>query len=395
MEMPDYNGKSIVNLMSSISKSYSIRSRYHELDSLKARELKKHDNVILFVMDGLGYKSLTGFPDLEMNKYVKGKMTSVFPSTTAACLTTFASGLPPQQSAVTSWFMNIKELGMIVKILPFSSRAEDQALSKEGIEIGGIIPVRSLSPKIEKKDTKCYKIVPRPLVIGDYNRLMGGKSDIIGYRSYAGLLKSLKKIIKTRENKSSKEKKKKKFIYCYSPLFDSACHHYGTKSDEARLEALKLDDLFKKISKTLEGTNSLLLCTADHGLIDSPPEKRINLNEHEEFYDCLTIPMCGEPRAAFLYVRASKEKKFLDYYRKNLKDKFILKTGEKMIKENYFGLFEPDKKLFERIGDYILIARDNYMIKDFLINDNFDFHIANHGGLSKEEMLVPLVARKL
>jgi hypothetical protein len=68
-----------------------------------------------------------------------------------------------------------------------------------------------------------------------------------------------------------------------------------------------------------------------------------------------------------------------------------LYRSEDLIARNYFGLFEPDPRLYDRIGDYVLIMRDNYIIKDFLLNEEEKFHIGNHGGVTEEEMLVPVV----
>jgi hypothetical protein len=57
------------------------------------------------------------------------------------------------------------------------------------------------------------------------------------------------------------------------------------------------------------------------------------------------------------------------------------------IKEND----RPEPRLFDRIGDYVLIMKENYIIKDFVLGETEKFHIGNHGGVSKEEMLVPLI----
>jgi hypothetical protein len=35
--------------------------------------------------------------------------------------------------------------------------------------------------------------------------------------------------------------------------------------------------------------------------------------------------------------------------------------------------------------------RDNYVIKDFLLGEEEKFNIGYHGGVSKEEMFVPLI----
>jgi hypothetical protein len=39
--------------------------------------------------------------------------------------------------------------------------------------------------------------------------------------------------------------------------------------------------------------------------------------------------------------------------------------------------------------------RENYIIKDFVLGEKERFHIGNHGGVSKEEMFVPLIVINL
>ena len=67
-----------------------------------------------------------------------------------------------------------------------------------------------------------------------------------------------------------------------------------------------------------------------------------------------------------------------------------LVQSKKMVEDGYFGLFEPTPQFKHRIGDYILLAKKNYVIKDFLPNDKVKYHMADHGGLSEDEIFVPL-----
>ena len=59
--------------------------------------------------------------------------------------------------------------------------------------------------------------------------------------------------------------------------------------------------------------------------------------------------------------------------------------------KNYFGLGKPHPQLAQRIGDYVLLMKENYIIKDFLLGEEEHFSIGNHGGLSEDEMYVPLI----
>ena len=62
-----------------------------------------------------------------------------------------------------------------------------------------------------------------------------------------------------------------------------------------------------------------------------------------------------------------------------------------MIRKNFFGLQEPNEKLFDRVGDYILIMKEKHVIKDFIMGETAHILKANHGGVSGEEMYVPLI----
>ena len=78
----------------------------------------------------------------------------------------------------------------------------------------------------------------------------------------------------------------------------------------------------------------------------------------------------------------------------NRKHACYLYKSNDLIKKNYFGLFKPNKKLFDRVGDYTLIMKENYVILDSILGEKRCFHIGNHGGVSKQEMYVPLVIIK-
>src|SRR3989338_2659804 len=117
--LPDYHNGSIVNLMSSIAKSFRVKTLYNPLKILPPKKLKK--NIVLIVIDGLGYNYLKG-KNTILNKFMKGSMTSVFPSTTGAAIPTFFTGVPAQQHAFTGWFVFLKEIGVVAKNLPFSPR---------------------------------------------------------------------------------------------------------------------------------------------------------------------------------------------------------------------------------------------------------------------------------
>ncbi|MFH0875354.1 MAG: alkaline phosphatase family protein [archaeon] len=372
---PDYNGGSLVNLMSTISLSFNKIQKYKPLNILAPKELTKK-NTILIILDGLGYNYLMQHGDgTVFEKHLKGKITSVFPSTTASAITTFITGTAPMQHAITGWFMHLKEIGAIAKILPFNLRVGGPQLTQLGILRSEIFREKKFACKI---DAKSYIITS--LKIKKAENIKEKNITIRGYNSINGFFE---KIL------FASKKPGRKYIYAYWPDFDTNCHEYGVSSRETLrhffMLAKKTELLLRKIK------NSDVIITADHGLIDTPKEKCIFLNKHKKLYDCLTMPVCGDARCTYCYVRPDKVKEFTDYVENHLFFCCSLHKSEDLIKENYYGLFTPNKKLHERIGDFVLIAKDNYVLRDIIPGQKFKFLIGNHGGVSEDEMLVPLI----
>ena len=85
MNQPDYNGSSIVNLMASIRQLYTLPSMYAPLSTLDLSEFEQTDNLVLFLIDGLGETTYHQFCEQSpIAPYFRNCLTSVFPTTTAA-----------------------------------------------------------------------------------------------------------------------------------------------------------------------------------------------------------------------------------------------------------------------------------------------------------------------
>src|SRR4030042_3491423 len=99
---PDYTKDNIVNLASSVLKTFDFESPYPALNELS--DLSNYTNVILLLIDGLGYEFLMKYgQDSLLKSHLKKKLTTVFPSTTASAVTTLETGVAPQQHGITGW----------------------------------------------------------------------------------------------------------------------------------------------------------------------------------------------------------------------------------------------------------------------------------------------------
>lgn len=383
--LPEYKESSIVNLMASISKALGKKTEYNPLKILTDKEIKNNQNIVLIIIDGLGYNYIKrNAKDTILEKNLLGHMTSVFPATTAAAITTFFTGTEPIKHSVTGWFMNLKELGMTSTILPFIPRLGGISFSEFGIEPSDIITSK---PLFKNLSSKKYFITIDHIKDSEYSVAMTPDAKRIGCKNIKSFFSQINKAI--NENKNSR---KKTFMHCYWPIFDSISHEFGTNSKEAKKYLNEIIINLENFLKNANKSNTKIILTADHGVLDTHENKKvISMDNHPKLLETLSMPLSGEPRAAFCYVHTDKKKEFEKYVKNKLNKYCIMKSREQVLKDKIFGIKKANSKIHSRIGDYILLMKDNYLLRDSLLKQEPSKHIGNHGGISEDEMKVPII----
>ncbi|MFQ5995752.1 MAG: alkaline phosphatase family protein [Acidiferrobacterales bacterium] len=380
MYLPEYHSGSIVNLLSSIQLALGAKSPlYAPLPQLPPERLAPVTNIVLIVIDGLGYTYLTRRHADSFRKHLVGRITSVFPSTTAAAVTSFFTGTAPQQHALTGWFTYFKELGAVIAPLPFRPRYGGTSLN-DLVNAQDLFDQQSLFDRIRRRG---YVTLPKRIVDSDYTRAMSGTAARLAYGSVKDYFHCIAEII--RANRDSK------YVYAYWPELDSLAHMHGIGSPQAATHLEELDYGFSRFLQAVKGTGTTVIVTADHGIIDSESAKLISLEQHSELAETLVLPLCGEPRAAFCYVHPGRQQQFEQYVRTQFAESAELHRSVDLVERGYFGLGEPDSRLYDRIGTHTLIMKDHYVIKDWLLGERHYEQAGVHGGLSEEEMYVPLI----
>ena len=381
--LPDYKGNSIINLMSSISNNFGKKHDYLELNSLKSKELQKFKNIVLVVVDGLGYNYLKKQEKSFLLENLKSRLTSTFLSTTACANTAFSVGYPAQQHGLTGWDINLKEVGAITTILPFVTRYGSEPLTNAQFDMNQIMDIKPFHKGFKGK---CFTLIDKKFSNSSYTNYVSKETEIIATKTYNNTFTKLKELIK-------KKSVKRRLIHAYIPELDSMAHEEGINSKKVNEIFLDLDKRIKNLSKSIKGTNTLLLVVADHGFIDSTPKTEIWIEDIAGLKECLTIPLAGEMRVRDVFVRPSKVKKFDNIVKTKLSKICWCYKGEQLIKDNFYGLGKPNRKLIDRVGDYVLIMKENYILRDKLANYKkpMKFYKGCHGGVSSDEMFVPLV----
>lgn len=374
MYKPNYSENNIVNLMSSIKKELGVDSDYNSLDI----QLEGFSKIVLIVLDGLGYNYLRSKQSFMGNQEVM-KLQGAFPLTTAASNTVFSFGTPVQQHGLTGWFVYLKEVGSITTVLPFTERYYGSDLNQLGFSIKDMIQVE---PYTKHSNRKTYKIMDESYAYSAFSKVASEGSEIIGAKPLDGTFDTLSQLVQKDESS---------YIHAYIGNFDSSGHEHGVSSIETEKVFYDLDRRIEQFASECKDT--LILITADHGMLDSNGST-ICLNDYPEIMDCLSMPLSGDSRIGYCYLRNGMEMNFLKLVNKHLSDKVYLFKSTSMLENNWFGLGEPHPMLKYRIGDYVLLTKDEYILYDNLGNEDRDPVPGHHSGISPDEVYVPLVMIK-
>ncbi len=358
---------------------------YSPLTQIPLSRLRQAQNVVLLVIDGLGYEFLTrAGAETALHAHLVGRITSVFPSTTATAITTLLTGTAPQQHGLTGWFTYFEEIGTVTAVLPFKARHGGGSLGTSGVRASTLFQT---TPLFNRLHVRSYVVVPQRIAGSDYNVAHAGIAERRPYGSLNQLFGVLQRTLREGDHR--------KYVYAYWPELDGLAHTHGIGSKVAAAHLAQIDGAFRSFLESCKGSRTVVLVTADHGIVDSPPERLIELESHPDLAATLLLPLCGEARTAYCYVHPGKREEFEAYVRTHLAECTTLFRSEDLVEQGYFGLGPPHPRLLERIGHYTLSMRDNYRIKDWVPGERRYTHIGTHGGLTEGEMYVPLVVVEL
>lgn len=379
---PDYFEKGIVNLMSSITGAFDSPSPYNPLQDELLSNLGDSKNVVLLIIDGLGYNYLKSIgKKTTLCKHVKSAMSTVFLPSTGSAVSSFFTGLPPQQHAITGWWVYLREFGLVSRILPFVNTIDSKLL---GTNISNAITTENLFTEINRE---YYILQHEEIVDSTFSKHMSGSAKRSGFLDFPGLLRNIKETI---ESSSSK-----KYIYSYYGELDAVSHMLGVNSPESKEHLDELDIMLSDFAESLQGSNTTIIITGDHGFNDVPLENVIYTRDYPQFQEYLILPPCGDTRTAFCYVRPSRVDDFHRFYEEKLSEVSELYRSNDLVEDNWFGLFEPHPELHSRVGDYTLVFKEGNAIMNCFPGLEPPVLRGHHGGLSEDELFVPLVILEL
>lgn len=372
---PDYN-HSILNLITSILNNYGVKNNHDTLPIVDKILKKNYKNIVLVILDGMGTNVLKNASnDGIFSEHTIDNLTSVYPCTTTAALTTYYSGKAPIETGWIGWSQYFKEYGRAIDMLPYVDSYTSEQLPKDKYNVYKDLEYITTYEQIEKSspNVKTYEIKPAHCEMKT--------EKCIHIHNLEGFCNSIETLCKNSENK---------YVFAYYDSPDSLNHKYGCDSTETKNFILESEKLFKNLENNLKGTDTLLIISADHG--HNNINKIFNMIDLDDLQECLYIPPFLEPRFISFFVKQNKKDIFESRFKQKFGDDFLLYEKKEFLDSHLMGYGTPHRKIDDFIGDYIAISVSDVEIKlgTYMSKDSYK-KLSDHCGLTKNEMEVPLI----
>lgn len=373
-QAPAYGGGALSDVLPSVAAALGEEGFENTL------RLPAANRAVVVLVDGLGARLLKRFasyaPTLRAAQQAPGstQLDTVFPTTTAAALTSLATGVTPGEHGIVGYDSFDPQRRRVVNQLGgWPSDLDPASWQPLPTVLETLAPRRGVFT-VSRPKFRSSALTRAGLRGGEFVEATGPGARV------RATLETL------RANKDA-------LVYLYWDDLDKAGHAHGVDSD-AWLHAL--EELDSSMRRLVAGVspNTLVLLTADHGMVDVPPSGRLDYSAFPELLGGVEFTS-GEPRGVQLHFEqgasdATREET-ARAWRERFGERVWVLTREEAIGA---GLFGPTVRegVAGRIGDLLILTRDELALYDTRrASPNAMAMVGQHGSLTPVERKVPLL----
>jgi hypothetical protein len=373
---PAFGDRSVAEVLTSAAASLGVPGFENRLN------LPASQRVCVVLADGLGRNLLkqksahTPFLRSVMQSgqgRVPVSLDSAFPSTTAASLATFGTGLAAGQHGMVGYDVLDPDQDRVVNMLG-------------GWDAGVDPQVWQPFPTVFERAAEHIDVVtvslPQFAASAMTRAALRGGRHVTGTTSHA----------RTAAAAEAMAGEGSSLMYFYVNELDKAGHRHGCQSPQWEHQLEELDATVKRLSATLPAGTTILL-TADHGMLDVPESQRIDYSADPALIAGVRHT-AGEPRMVHLYLEDSEgdagRVRLIDAWRARFGARIWAFTREEAISAGLFG--DVRAEAVPRIGDVMIAAREPLAFYDTRrVRPTALDVVGQHGSLTKAEREVPLL----
>jgi len=333
----------------------------------------------VFLVDGMGARLIernAGIAPFLAEALRAGRgLTAGFPSTTAASIGSLGTGLPSGASGMLGYRVLVPGTSQMINLLRWDAPVDPvewqphetlfERADREGIEVTQVTAARF-------QDSGLTRSV-----------LRGGA--FTGAESLpnrvAGALHTLR---------DAADRDARALVYLYYADLDAAGHLNGVDSESWRQQLAVVDSTVHELVNRLPAGTALYV-TADHGMVDIPADRRVDVDEDPELQVGVRL-LGGEGRARHVYAKPGAARDVLQIWREALEDIAVVRSRDEAIYEGWFGPPESvDDRLAPRIGDVVAALLEDWAVVATRREKLESRLLGMHGSLSAAEQEIPLL----
>jgi hypothetical protein len=259
-----------------------------------------------------------------------------------------------------------------------------------GMEPENFLPVPGIGEILTRQGIAVRLLILQEHIESPLSQMLHrGVTEKQGYISSSDMWVSIRHLI-------AKHRDETLLLIAYWGRMDGIVHTYGPTAETWPAEihnlAFSMEREFLQPLPNSDREGALLLITSDHGQALASPKDAVLLTKHPELWHALALPPSGEPRASYLHIRPGKIEFVRSFMEEGLEGRFVVLDSREALEAGLFGCGEVAPETPSRIGDLIAIARGEASLHWGYKEPK---GLGRHGGLSPEEMMVPLLAVRL
>ncbi len=399
---PAYDGGSILNLPATIcqwlgASEFGVGPLQAQLTTVVGEGIRR---VILVLVDALSLSRLQrwmaegvapAWSQLAQDGLM-APLTSITPSTTSAALTSLWTGRGAAAHGITGYEMWLKEYGVVANTIlhsPITFQNDTGSLARAGFSAETFLPLPTLGTHLSAQGIPAFAFQHHSLLRSGLSQMFLRDVNSRGFFSAADLWISLRQLLESRAGE-------RLYAWAYWSELDTLSHRFGPDDERVAAEFANFSLAFERqfLNRLTPDArrDTLLVLTADHGQIPTTPDPHYEIRNHAGLGRRLHINPTGENRLAYLYIRPGQSEAVREVIERTWPGQFKLVDAVYAVENGLFGPGEAHPRLYERLGDLILIPHGNAYLWWADKENNL---LGRHGGLHPEEMLVPFLAARL
>jgi hypothetical protein len=363
---PAYGDRSLADVLPAVSRALGLDG---VLPPTRL-ELPAADRYVVLLIDGLGHEQLAAHPDDApfLHEHLGEPATAAVPSTTAASLTSFGTASAPGRHGVVGFTSRIPGTQDLLNALYWSNSVDPREWQPHPTAFDRLEAAGVATTVVNKRAFESSG-----LTVAGFRGARFVGADKVG-ESLAGALEAV-------------AGQPRSLTYLYDGDLDWTGHRHGVDSVQWRAQLGMTDAEAEHLRDSLPDDVRIVV-VADHGMVDSPEDRRVDVAEHAELADGVFL-LGGEARFRHLYCRSGADADVQATWQATLGDRAEVLLRDEAIARGWFG--EVEDRVRPRLGDVVAAARDDWSL---MSSEAFAYEmtlVGLHGSLTSAEMLVPLI----